>query len=157
MTSPNTQLSEHFALSELTVSQAAARAGIRNVPPDSCLENLRRLACTLEQVRLLLGGRPIIITSGYRSPEVNRLIGGAAQSAHLQGLAADFICPGYGTPQQICQALLDSPIRFDQLIYEGTWVHFAVPASGLGDPRRDVLTAIFTSGQGTRYAKGILA
>ncbi len=157
MTSNTDPLSEHFDLSELTVSQAAARAGLRNVPLPGYRENLRRLACALEQIRLLLGGHPIVITSGYRSADVNRLIGGAPQSAHLLGLAADFICPGYGTPQQICQALLDSPIGFDQLIYEGSWVHFAIPDSRLEDPRRDVLTAIFAPGQNTRYAKGILA
>ena len=150
------QLSPHFALSELTASQTATRLGLRNEPGILIVENLKRLALLLEQVRGLLGGKPILISSGYRSQAVNRAVGGAASSAHVDGLAADFICPGYGTPRQICQAIQDSPLRFDQLIFEGTWVHLAAPKeANTPAPRRDVITALFSGGS-VRYLKGIV-
>lgn len=150
------QLSPHFALSELTASQTATRLGLRNEPSSLIIANLTRLALLLEQVRTLLGGKPIVVSSGYRSQAVNRAVGGAASSAHVDGLAADFICPGYGTPQQICRAIVDSPLRFDQVIYEGTWVHLAAPKNAnTPAPRRDVLTAVFSGGGGVRYIKGI--
>jgi zinc D-Ala-D-Ala carboxypeptidase len=150
------RLSDHFALSEFTISQAAARAGLRNEPLSSHIENLRRLAQVLEQVRTLLGNRPILISSGYRSPAVNGLVGGSLSSAHTQGLAADFTCPGFGTPLNVCQAIADSGIPFEQLIYEGTWVHVAVATAG-ATPRRELLTAVFVPGAATRYQKGLMA
>jgi len=150
---PDQKLSLNFRLSEFTVSQEGARAGLRNEPLSSHVANLTRVANLLEQVRTLLGNHRIIISSGYRSPAINNLVGGSATSAHMQGLAADFICPDYGTPRQICQAIADSPIPFDQLIQEGTWVHLGL---SVGEPRRDVCTAIFVAGSKTKYPKGIL-
>lgn len=150
---PDIPLSPHFQLSEFTSSQAAARAGLRNEPLPAQLDNLKRLALLLEQVRTLLGGAPLFISSGFRSPAVNNLAGGSLRSAHMQGLAADFICPGYGTPRQVAQAIADSPLPFDQLIFEGSWVHLAAPAA---PARRHVLTAVFLSCQPTRYLQGIV-
>lgn len=143
--SPHTTHLEHrlnpnFSLAELTVSQAAARAGLRNVPVGTALANLHRLALFLEQVRSLLFNAPILVSSGFRSPAVNNLVGGSLSSAHMQGLAADFIAPKYGRPKVIAEALRDSALPFDQLIFEGTWVHVAIAATGAA-PRRDVLTA----------------
>ncbi|MDP3322358.1 MAG: D-Ala-D-Ala carboxypeptidase family metallohydrolase [Hydrogenophaga sp.] len=149
------RLSPNFTVAELTVSNTAVRAGLRNVPVGTALDNLARLALFLESVRGLLYNAPILVSSGYRSPAVNNLVGGSFKSAHMQGLAADFIAPKYGRVKAICEALRDSPLPFDQLIYEGTWVHVAIPAAGK-PPRREVLTAQFGGGQPARYLKGIV-
>lgn len=148
------RLSPHFTLAELTVSQTADRAGLRNIPSGTALDNLARLALFLEQVRELLFNAPILVSSGYRSPEVNRRVGGAPRSAHTLGLAADFIAPKFGRPKAICEAIRDSALPFDQLIHEGTWVHLAVAPAGQA-PRRSVLTAVFRRGQPTQYLPGI--
>ena len=150
------RLSPHFSLAELTVSNDGARAGLRNIPVGDALANLSRLAQALEQVRGLLYNAPILVSSGYRSPAVNALVKGSLTSAHLRGLAADFIAPKYGRPSAICQAIRGSGIPFDQLIFEGTWVHFGL-AENHKAPRRQVMTAIFERGQKTRYLPGIVA
>jgi len=70
---------------------------------------------------------------------------------HIQGYAVDFTCPGFGTPKEVAKKIAESDIKYDQLIYEGTWIHLSV------DPRnrRDLLTAHFRGGKVT-YTKGIL-
>jgi zinc D-Ala-D-Ala carboxypeptidase len=136
------QLTEHFHLSEFIDSNYAARHGINNAPSPRIIGNLKLLAEDLEYVRTLLG-HPITITSGYRNTEVNRGIGGATNSAHLSGYAADFICPAFGTPAEIVQLIKKSGMKFDQLIGEGTWVHISV------DPkmRNETLSATFKNGK----------
>lgn len=132
-------LSAHFALAELTVSQVAARAGIDNQPNEAQTDNLTRLAQTLEQVRALLG-KPITVNSAFRSIAVNAAIGGVPTSEHCDGRAADIICPAYGNPYQVAQAILNSGIEFNQLILEyGAWVHISVPKVGAG-PKMETLT-----------------
>lgn len=150
-----TLLSPNFSLEELTRSQAAVRFCIANVPPATVIDNLESLAAVLERVRALLGNAPIHIDSGYRSPALNKRIGGAAFSAHCQGLAVDFICPTFGTPREICALLAKPGIPFDQLICEGTWVHLAMAAPG-SKFRREVLTAVFAKGKPTTYLKGLV-
>lgn len=110
------QLSEHFTLEEFTASQTAIRRGLNNTPTPQMIEKLKRTAQKMEQVRALLG-KPIFINSAYRSPSVNRAIGGAATSQHCKGEAVDFVCPQFGTPKQICQAIIKAGIHFDQLIF----------------------------------------
>jgi hypothetical protein len=149
------RLSPNFSLAELTVSQAADRAGLSNRPVGTALDNLARLALFLEQVRGLLFNSPILVSSGYRSPAVNNLVGGAYLSAHTKGLAADFIAPKYGRPKAIAEAIRDSGLQFDQLIFEGTWVHVAIPEAGQ-IPRRECLTARFRGGMPTQYLRGIV-
>lgn len=149
------RLSPNFSLAELTVSQAADRAGLRNVPVGTALDNLARLAHFLEQVRGLLFHSPILVSSGFRSPAVNNLIGGAHLSAHTKGLAADFIAPKYGRPKAIAEAIRDSALPFDQVIFEGTWVHVAIPEAGK-TPRRECLTAQFRGGMPVHYLRGIV-
>lgn len=147
-----TQLSEHFSLEELEITQVR---GVDNTAPPDVVSNLKLVAAKLEEVRALLG-MPIIVSSGYRSPAVNVAVGGAAVSAHMLGYAADFICPTYGTPLRICEAIAASPIKFDQMIEEGWqsgargWVHISV------DPRmrREILTADF-SGRNVKYLIGL--
>ena len=117
------RLSQHFTLAELTVTQS----GLPNAPGQVELANLKKLARTLESVRSALGGKPIIINSAYRSPRVNSAVGGSETSAHMVGLAADFICPTYGKPLEICQVISAAGIPFDQLIHEyGRWIHIGI-------------------------------
>lgn len=132
-------LSPHFTLSELTVSQEAARRRIDNTPDAGHIENLRRLADTLEQVRTVLG-KPITVNSAYRCLAVNRAIGSKDTSEHVDGRAADIICPAYGNPWQVAQAIQLAGIAYNQLILEyGSWVHISIPAHGQ-KPKMEVLT-----------------
>jgi zinc D-Ala-D-Ala carboxypeptidase len=143
------QLSPHFSLAELTHSEIAVRRGLDNTPNADSLENLKMLAGYLERVRDILQV-PIVIHSGYRSLKVNIAVGGSPNSSHMRGEAADFTAPQYGTPQEIAKKILVSGIMFDQLIYEGAWVHFGID----GMMRRQVLTAHFAGGKAT-YSSGI--
>jgi hypothetical protein len=142
-------LTAHFTLDELTASQVATRRGIDNKPTVTIVRNLTRVAETLEQVRVL-AERPLTVSSGYRCPDLNRWVGGAANSAHVQGLAADISCAGLA-PRELARLIQQSAIAFDQLIYEGTWVHIGLAD---GAPRRQVLTAHFDGGRAT-YSTGI--
>ena len=145
------QLSQHFNLNEFTISQTATRKGIDNTPSAPVIERLRMLAATLERVRGLLGNSPIRISSAYRCKELNRAIGSGDSSAHVLGYAVDFTCPIFGTPKEVAQEIAASSIKFDQLIYEGTWIHLSI------DPRnrRELLTATFKNGKAS-YTKGIV-
>lgn len=148
-------LSRHFTLEELTVSQTAVRAGLPNTPSQAAQNNLRLTAAMLEQVRVLLRNRAIKVTSGFRSVAVNELLGSHVTSGHCQGLAADFICPNFGTPRQICEAIVASDIVFDQLIYEGSWIHISTVTRSK-KARRQVLTAVFKAGAPTMYLNGLV-
>ena len=136
------QLTEHFSVEEMTATQTR----IDNTPPQEVMSSLRIVAESMEIVRGALGDRPIHVNSGYRSPEVNTAVGGSKTSAHMQGFACDFICPKFGTPIEVCEAIVAAGIRFDQLIEEGTWVHisFARPM------RQEVLTK-----RGPGYTPGL--
>ena len=116
-------LTEHFRLEELTRSDVAQRRGIDNHAGLEIITHLTQLALGLEKIRQALGDKPLRISSGYRCPELNRAVGGAKLSAHMDGYAADFTCPDFGTPLEIVRALTKSNIQFDKLIQEGTWVH----------------------------------
>lgn len=144
------QLTQHFSLEELTASSTALRRGINNTPDAKIIANLSHITAPgMETVRDLLD-HPIIVLSGYRSPILNKVVGGSLDSAHMTGYAVDFICPDYGTPNDIVKLIEQSNIRFDQLIYEGTWVHISF------DPRQrgQVLTAHFNGGRAT-YTQGV--
>ena len=144
-----TKLSEHFTLEELTFSATAQRKQIDNKPPAEVLDNMKRLAAGLEEVRAALGNKPMRINSGYRSPKLNRAVGGARLSAHMAGYAADFVCPDFGSPLKIVKALAATGIQFDKLIQEGTWVHISFAP----EARRQLLTAHFGP-NGTSYTAG---
>ena len=92
----------------------------------------------MELVRNVLNGQPIMISSGYRSPEVNAAVNGSKNSQHMQGKAVDFTCPNFGSPNTIIRAIKNSGIKFDQLILEfDSWVHIS-----FSDPsRKQVLIA----------------
>lgn len=143
------QLTQHFSLEELTFSSTAARNSIDNTPDAATTQRLLTCAMGLEKIRALLGA-PLHIDSGYRCPALNRAVGGVPDSAHVQGYAADFKCPDYGSPMEIARAIAGSDMAFDQCIQEGTWVHVSF------DPRlrHQALTATFGPG-GATYSKGV--
>lgn len=115
-------LTPHFTLEELVATQ---HRGINNTPPADVVDRLRQTALLLEQVRMRLGV-PVIVSSGYRCPELNRQVKGRPNSQHLTGQAADFIAPGFGPPSTVMSALVDSGIEYDQIIVEfGRWVHIS--------------------------------
>ena len=145
----NAKLSEHFTLGELTKSNSHPE--VYNIPSHEAIANLKRLCVWLEALREASPGpskgrgEPIIINSGYRSPQLNRKIGGAPNSNHLTGCAVDIRTSGMD--QAICYAaiLLDYADKtnqeFDELLIErnrdgAIWLHFAVRAK---DNRRKVM------------------
>ena len=126
------KLSQHFSLEELVASETAARQGIDNTPDARTLTNLILLAERLERVRRALDGHAMTITSGYRSEELNRVVGGSKDSMHCQGLAADFICPSFGTPYEVCRQIVRAQVPMDQLIFEyGSWCHLGLSPDGI--------------------------
>ena len=146
------QLTEHFSLEELIASELAARSGIDNTAPADLMVNLHALAEGLERVRAALGGKPIHVNSGYRCAALNAAVGGAGNSMHMRGLAADILCPQFGPPLTVCRTIVDSGIETDQIIHEfGAWCHVAFAAPG-GQARRELLT-IASSAQG--YQQGL--
>jgi putative chitinase len=127
-------LTPHFSLEEFTLSSTALAHGIDNKPLPIHLEHLKTLAEQMEQVRALFNV-VIEITSAYRNPEVNALVGGVPNSAHALGFAADFHVHGF-SDLDAAKRVRDSTLKFDQLIFEkNRCVHFSV------DPqmRRQVL------------------
>lgn len=121
------QLTPHFSLEELCHSDTANAEGIDNTPSLQVSKNLTVTAQMLEQVRTLLG-HPIQVTSGFRCPTLNARVGGVSNSAHLYGMAADILCPDFGTPLEVCYRIANSGIKFDQLIHEhlaADWTHIA--------------------------------
>ena len=133
-------LSEHFSLAELTKTNT----GIENVPNEAQVENLRRVCRWLERLRKRWndkygdGDDPIIINSGFRSPEVNKAVGGVPTSNHLTGCAVDIRCIGMEQALRYAAILLDisdmSREDFDELLIEQkrsvVWIHFAVRPTG---------------------------
>lgn len=145
------QLTEHFTLEEFTRSAIAALRGIDNKPDAVQLTNLQMIAHQMEHVRYLLGGNPIIISSGFRSEALNDVVGGSSTSSHAHGLAVDFTCPKFGTVKEVCMHLKNNSFKFDQLIYEQgrtNWCHL-----GFGEKKRQEVLS-WKSGKG--YVFGII-
>jgi hypothetical protein len=137
-------LSEHFTLEELT---ATSHREFDNTPKATELANLMRLAVLLEQVKTLLGGKPVMINSGFRSKQVNDSVGSKDTSQHRIGCAADIRVPGM-TPNEVVKAIMASDIGYDQLIREfDSWTHISVPDMPARPPRKQVL---IIDKQGTR-------
>lgn len=132
------QLSEHFSLAELTVSEVALRKGLSNLPEGIEVDNLVRLANKLEEVRKVLG-KPIMVNSAFRSVEVNAAVGGVKTSQHCVGCAADIKVPGM-TPDEVVRAIVASDIQYDQLIREfDSWTHISIPNEITATPRNQTL------------------
>lgn len=118
-------LTPHFTLEELVNSDTATRLGIDNTASPEIIENLKFLAEELEYVRSLLG-HPMLISSGFRCYALNDHLGSKRTSSHTQGLAVDFICPGFGDPRSIVSAIVTANVNYDQVILEfGRWVHLS--------------------------------
>jgi len=142
-------LSPHFSLEELTHTDHRT---IENVPNSSEINNLKRVADLLEEVKTLLGGKPIIINSAFRCKELNDAVGSKDTSQHRVGCAADIRVPSL-SPDEVVKAVMASDINYDQLIREfstpegGGWTHISVPNNPSGTPRKQVL---IIDKQGTR-------
>jgi uncharacterized protein YcbK (DUF882 family) len=138
------QLSEHFTLEELT---ATSHRQFDNTPNATEMANLVRLAAFLEQVKTALGGKPVMINSGFRSKQVNDSVGSKDTSQHRIGCAADIRVPGM-TPNEVVKAVMAAGIGYDQLIREfDSWTHLSVPNDTSTAPRKQVL---IIDKQGTR-------
>lgn len=143
-------MTEHFSLTELIRSTYATRHGIDNRPPIELLENGRVLAEGLERVRDILSV-PLYVESAYRNAAVNVGVGGAVSppSQHMKFQAADFVPLGMPLQEAMKRIVANRDvIQYDQLIYEGNWLHISFVA---GKPRGDTLLAVFKAGEKTRY------
>ena len=144
---PQDKLSEHFTYEELTRSDAAGRLGIENTPNDAEIENLKRLAALLEEVKKAVGGKPVMINSGFRSKPVNDAVGSKDSSQHRLGCAADLRVAGM-KPRQVVEACIAAKVPFDQIILEfDSWTHISVPNTLQMQPRGQRL---IIDKQGTR-------
>ncbi len=148
-----TNLSQSFTLQELVFSQTAARDGIDNTPSPAHVRAMRDLCTKILQPLRDSVGMPLVVSSGYRCPRLNRAIGGSVTSQHMEGRAADVVCFGIDT-KQLFKRVLELKLPFDQLIYEGgrqsIWVHVSF------DPkrhRRTIMTATFPEAGGVVYKK----
>jgi len=129
-------LSEHFTLEELTHTD---HREFDNTPNEAELANLTRLAAFLEQVKEVLGGKPIMVNSAFRSKQVNDAVGSKDTSQHRIGCAADIRVPGM-TPDEVVKAVIASGIGYDQVIREfDRWTHISVPNTKEMTPRRQAL------------------
>jgi zinc D-Ala-D-Ala carboxypeptidase len=140
-------LSPHFTLEELTHTD---HREFDNTPNDSEKNNLKRLAEFLEQVKDVLGGKPIMVNSAFRCKQVNDAVGSKDTSQHRIGCAADIRVPGM-TPDEVVKAVIASGIGYDQIIREfDRWTHISVPNTITDTPRRQALIIDKT---GTRIYK----
>ena len=127
-------LTTHFTLEELTITD---HRELENTPNETELANLKRLAEFLETVKTVLGGKPIMVNSAFRSKAVNDAVGSKDTSQHRIGCAADIRVPGL-TPDEVVKAIIASGIGYDQVIREfDRWTHISIPNAGA--PRKQAL------------------
>ena len=129
-------LSEHFTLEELTFTD---HREFDNTPNADETANLNRLASFLEQVKTVLGGKPVMINSAFRCKQVNDAVGSKDTSQHRIGCAADLRIPGM-TPDEVVKTIMASGIGYDQIIREfDRWTHISVPNHPEDKPRQQAL------------------
>lgn len=117
--------SKYFHWEEVVDSQIAARRGIDNEPPESIVPNILSCAAQADVLRGALGN-PMLVSSWYRCPELNEVVGSKPTSGHIQGWCLDFTCPAFGTISEVFEFIRASGIMFDQLILEcNRWVHIS--------------------------------
>jgi len=137
-------LSPSFTLQELTHTD---HREFDNTPNEEEMANLVRLAAFLEQVKEVLGGKPIMVNSAFRCAEVNKAVGSSDKSQHRRGCAADIRVPGM-TPDEVVSAIIASGLPYDQVIREfDRWTHVSIPNTEEADPRA---MALIIDKQGTR-------
>jgi hypothetical protein len=125
-------MTPHFTLAELTHTD---HRSFDNTPNESELANLKRLAEFLETVKAVLGGKPIIVNSAFRSKKVNDAVGSSDRSQHRIGCAADIRVPGM-TPDEVVRAVIAAKLPFDQIIREfNAWTHISIPNTETAKPR----------------------
>jgi putative chitinase len=131
-----TQLTPHFSLEELTHTDHRT---LDNTPNENEIANLRRLAAFLEDIKTVLGGKPVMVNSAFRSKAVNDAVGSKDTSQHRRGCAADIRVPGM-TPDAVVRAALAAQLPFDQIIREfDAWTHISIPSDVGVFPRRQAL------------------
>jgi len=129
-------LTDHFTLEELTHTD---HRELDNTPNDAELENIKRLAEFLEELKTVLGGKPIMVNSAFRSKAVNDAVGSKDTSQHRIGCAADIRVPAM-TPDQVVRAIIASDLGFDQVIREfDRWTHVSIPNTPEAKPRKQTL------------------
>lgn len=139
-----TKLTPHFTLEELTHTD---HRQYDNTPNEQELENLKRLAAFLEDVKAALGGKPVMVNSAFRSKQVNDAVGSKDSSQHRSGCAVDIRVPQL-TPDEVVKTIVAAGLPYDQLIREfDRWTHISIPNKPNMDPRRQVL---IIDKQGTR-------
>jgi hypothetical protein len=126
------KLSENFTLDELTHTD---HREFDNVPNESELANLKRLAAFLETVKSAVGGKPIIVNSAFRCKEVNDAVGSSDKSQHRLGCADDIRVPQM-SPDEVVKAIIAAGLPFDQVIREfDRWTHVSIPNTADAKPR----------------------
>jgi zinc D-Ala-D-Ala carboxypeptidase len=146
------QLSEHLSLAEVTRSDSAKRRGISNMPTPAHIENFKLLAENVFEPIRKHFGKPIHISSGYRSDALNKAIGGSKTSQHCTGEAIDIDMDGsaHGITNNMVFDYIKDNLNFDQLIWEfGTasnpdWVHVSYESTG--KQRKQILRAVKRGG-----------
>ena len=129
-------MTPNFTLAELTVTE---HRRLKNEPNPSEIANLQRLAELLEQVKVAIGGKPVMVNSAFRSKQVNDAVGSRDTSQHRLGCAADIRVPGMA-PDAVVKAIIAAKLPFDQLIREfDSWTHISIPNDPKGKPRGQVL------------------
>lgn len=129
-------MTPNFTLAELTVTD---HREFKNEPNPAETENLKRLAGLLEQVKVAIGNKPVMVNSAFRSKQVNDAVGSKDTSQHRLGCAADIRVPGMA-PDAVVKAVIAAKLPFDQLIREfDRWTHISVPNDPKGKPRGQVL------------------
>lgn len=132
-------LTKHFTLEELTFSETAERNGWDNTPNDAELENLKRLAEFLEEVKAALGGRPVMVNSAFRCKQVNDAVGSKDSSQHRTGCAVDIRVPKL-TPDEVVKIIINAGLPYDQVIREfDRWTHVSIPNTPEAKPRNQAL------------------
>lgn len=137
-------MTEHFTLEELTHTDHRT---LDNTPNEAELANIQRLAEFLEQVKILLGGKPIMVNSAFRSKAVNDAVGSKDTSQHRLGCAADIRVPSM-TPDAVVRAIIASDLPYHQVIREfDRWTHVSITNQAGETPRKQ---ALIIDKQGTR-------
>lgn len=153
------KLSANFTLSEFVKSQQAERLGIDNTPPQVVINNLKQLVVNVLQPVRMHYGKTMVVSSGYRSPALNKAVGGSKTSDHMTGCAADIEVPGVSN-YDLAVYIRDN-LPFTQVILEfytpgipdSGWVHVSYDEEDL---KKQVLTAARINGK-TVYQQGLVA